>query len=81
MVARRDIVANFVLVEDGHRLRIVQAPIIVPVIVRVFPAFSRRVRTVNLTRILLRQLHENYGTLRDDCVDDEGRENYDKYGA
>ncbi len=69
--------AYFVLVEDGHSLRIIQAPIIVPVYVRVGFARARRVNTVNLTRILLRQLHENYGTLGDDRVDNEGREHYD----
>ena len=67
---------DVVFVEDRHGLRIVQTPIIVPVLVRVDLTVARRVYTVNLTGILLSELHENDRTLGDNSVDDECREHY-----
>ena len=62
-----------ILFHDLDGSRVVQRLTIVPVLVRILPATTRRVDAVDFTRFCLRELHEDDGTLSDDGIDYESR--------
>ena len=75
---------DIISIHDGHSLCVVHVTIIITIIIKVliiYPAITIPVRTVNLSRFNLSQLHENDGTFGNDRVDNKGGKDHDENGA
>jgi len=67
------VVLDVVLVKDIDQLGVIEGPVVIPEEVRVFTAATYLVDAVDLTRLFLRQLHEDDRSLGDDSVDHQCR--------
>ena len=67
--------------QSRNGLSVIQSGFITPIVVRVTMPTTNSVDAINLTRLFLGQLHKDYGSLRDHCVDHQSRKHCDENGA